>query len=127
MLGLMMDTPLLTTDALRYAATAHGETEIVSRNVDGSIHRYCYAAAMERCLRLSAALQSLGLSKGDRVGSLAWNTHHHFELFYGVTGQGFVLHTINPRLFEETLFKIINHPDTHWIFSNAPPPRLADP
>ena len=60
MLGLMMDTPLLTTDALRYAATAHGETEIVSRNVDGSIHRYCYSAVAERCLRLSAALLAAG-------------------------------------------------------------------
>ena len=58
MLGLMMDTPLLTTDILRYAATAHGGTEIVSRSVDGGIHRYCYAAAKERCLRLSAALQA---------------------------------------------------------------------
>jgi fatty-acyl-CoA synthase len=101
MLDLMMDRPLLITDALRYAATAHGDTEIVSRNIDGSIHRYSYSAAKQRCLRLSAALQSLGLSQGDRLGSLAWNTHHHFELFYGVTGQGLVLHTINPRLFRK--------------------------
>ncbi len=126
MLGLMMDTPLLTTDILRYAATAHGETEIVSRNVDGSIHRTCYSAAKERCLRLSAALQSFGLSKGDRLGSLAWNTHHHFELFYGVTGQGLVLHTINPRLFEETLIRIINHAEDRWIFIDAATLKLAE-
>src|SRR5258708_2769238 len=81
---------------------------------------------MDRCLRLSGALQSLGLSKGDRVGSLAWNTHHHFELFYGVTGQGFVLHTINPRLFEETLVKIINHAEDRWIFIDAATLRLAE-
>src|SRR5260370_33008291 len=115
MLGLMMDTPLLTTDALRYAATAHGETEIVSRNVDGSIHRYCYAAAMGRCLRLSAALQSLGLSKGARAGSLSWHTHHHFELFYGVTGQGFLLHTINPPLFARTLVEIFIQAEDQWM------------
>jgi fatty-acyl-CoA synthase len=115
MLGLMMDTPLLTTDILRYGAIARGETEIVSRNVDGGIHRYSYFAAKDRCLRLSAALQSFGLSHGDRVGSLAWNTHHHFELFYGVTGQGLVLHTINPRLFEETLVKIIDHAEDQWM------------
>ncbi len=126
MLGLMMDTPLLTTDILRYAATAHGETEIVSRNVDGSIHRTCYSAAKERCLRLSAALQSFGLSKGDRLGSLAWNTHHHFELFYGVTGQGLVLHTINPRLYEETLVRIINHAEDQWIFIDAATLKLAE-
>ena len=126
MLGLMMDTPLLTTDILRYAATAHGETEIVSRNVDGRIYRYCYSAAKERCLRLSAALQSFGLSKGDRLGSLAWNTHHHFELFYGVTGQGLVLHTINPRLFEETLIRIINHAEDQWIFIDAATLKLAE-
>ncbi len=126
MLGLMMDTPLLTTDILRYAATAHGETEIVSRNVDGSIHRTCYSAAKERCLRLSGALQSFGLSKGDRLGSLAWNTHHHFELFYGVTGQGLVLHTINPRLFEETLIRIINHAEDRWIFIDAATLKLAE-
>jgi acyl-CoA synthetase (AMP-forming)/AMP-acid ligase II len=126
MLGLMMDTPLLTADILRYAATAHGETEIVSCNVDGDIHRYSYAAAKERCLRLSAALQSFGLSSGDRLGSLAWNTHHHFELFYGVTGQGLVLHTINPRLFEETLIKIINHAEDQWIFVDPATLTLAE-
>jgi acyl-CoA synthetase (AMP-forming)/AMP-acid ligase II len=126
MLGLMMDTPLLTTDILRYAATAHGETEIVSRNVDGSIHRTCYSIAKKRCLRLSAALDSFGLARGDRLGSLAWNTHHHFELFYGVTGQGLVLHTINPRLFEETLVRIINHAEDQWIFIDAATLKLAE-
>ena len=126
MLGLMMDTPLLTTDILRYAATAHGETEIVSRNVDDGIHRTCYSTARERCLRLSAALDSFGLSRGDRLGSLAWNTHHHFELFYGVTGQGLVLHTINPRLFEETLVRIINHAEDQWIFIDAATLKLAE-
>ena len=126
MLGLMMDTPLLTTECLRYAANAHGDTEIVSRGVDGSIHRYSYSAARQRCLQLSAALQSFGLSQGDRLGSLAWNTHHHFELFYGVTGQGLVLHTINPRLFEETLVKIINHAEDQWIFIDGATLRLAE-
>lgn len=126
MLGLMMDTPLLTTDILRYAATAHAETEIVSRNVDGSIHRTCYSAAKQRCLRLSAALDTFGLSRGDRLGSLAWNTHHHFELFYGVTGQGLVLHTINPRLFEDTLVRIINHAEDQWIFIDAATLKLAE-
>jgi ABC-type branched-subunit amino acid transport system substrate-binding protein len=79
MLGLTMDTPLLSTDILRYAVIAHGETEIVSRNLDRSIYRYSYSAAKDRCLRLSATLQP-GLSAGDRLGSLAWNIHNNFEL-----------------------------------------------
>ena len=79
MLGLTMDTPLLSTDILRYAVIAHGETEIVSRNLDRSIYRYSYSAAKDRCLRLSATLQS-GLSTGDGLGSLAWNIHNNFEL-----------------------------------------------
>jgi len=82
MLGLTMDTPLLSTDILRYAVIAHGETEIVSRNLDRSIYRYSYSAAKDRCLRLSATLQS-GLSTGDRLGSLAWNIHNNFELLRG--------------------------------------------
>jgi 3-(methylthio)propionyl---CoA ligase len=119
MLGLMMDTPLLTTGILRYAAVAHGETQVVSRGINGSIHRYCYSDAKLRCQRLSAALLSLGLRPGDRVGSLLWNTHHHFELFYGATGEGIVLHTVNPRLSDDTLVTIINHAEDRWMVVDA--------
>src|SRR5882672_27754 len=126
MLGLMMDAPLLTTGMLRYAAVAHGDTEVVSRCIDGGIFRYSYSDAILRCKKLSAALLSLGIKPGDRVGSLLWNTHHHFELFYGVTGQGIVLHTINPRLYEETLVRIINHAEDQWIFIDAATLKLAE-
>jgi len=126
MLGLMMETPLLVTEILHYATTAHGKTEVVSRNVDGSIHRYSYVDAKKRSLKLSAALVPLGVKFGDRVGSLAWNTHHHFELFYGVTGQGIVLHTVNPRLFEETLVKIISHAEDQWMFIDPATLSLAE-
>ena len=126
MLGLMMETPLLVSEILHYATTAHGKTEVVSRNVDGSIHRYSYVDAKKRSLKLSAALASLGVKFGDRVGSLAWNTHHHFELFYGVTGQGIVLHTVNPRLFEETLVKIISHAEDQWMFIDPATLSLAE-
>jgi acyl-CoA synthetase (AMP-forming)/AMP-acid ligase II len=124
--GLMMDAPLLTTGILRYAAVAHGETRIVSRCVDGSIDSYSYREAKARCQRLSAALLSLGLEPGDRVGSLLWNTHHHFELFYGTTGQGIVLHTINPRLYDETLLTIVNHAEDRWIVVDAATIALAE-
>jgi fatty-acyl-CoA synthase len=126
MRGLMMDAPLLTTGILRYAAVAHGETQVVSRRIDGGIHRYSYSEAMARCRKLSAALLSLGLNQGDRVGSLLWNTHHHFELFYGATGQGIVLHTINPRLFDDTLVTIINHAEDRWIVVDAATMPLAE-
>ena len=126
MLGLMMETPLLVSEILHYATTAHGKTQVVSRNVDGSIHRYTYTDAKKRSLKLSAALASLGVKFGDRVGSLAWNTHHHFELFYGVTGQGIVLHTVNPRLFEETLVKIISHAEDQWMFIDPATLSLAE-
>ena len=126
MRGLMMDAPLLTSGILRYAALAHGDTQIVSRRIDGGIHRYPYSQAMARCRRLSAALLSLGLRPGDRVGSLLWNTHHHFELFYGATCQGIVLHTINPRLFDDTLVTIINHAEDRWIVVDAATIALAE-
>jgi acyl-CoA synthetase (AMP-forming)/AMP-acid ligase II len=126
MRGLMMDAPLLTTGILRYASVAHGETQVVSRRIDGGIHRYCYSDAKARCQKLSAALMSLGLGQGDRVGSLLWNTHHHFELFYGATGQGIVLHTINPRLFDDTLVTIINHAEDRWIVVDAATIGLAE-
>ncbi|WP_398474583.1 AMP-binding protein [Tardiphaga sp.] len=126
MRGLMMDTPLLLTDMLRHAAIAHGATEVVSRMIDGGIHRYSYRQALDRCRRLSAALAAFDLAPGDRIGSLAWNTHHHFELFYGIPGQGYVLHTLNPRLHEDTLVQIITHAEDTWIFIDAATLPLAE-
>ncbi len=126
MLGLMMDTPLSTSGILNYAAIAHGGTQIVSRRIDGSLFRYSYADANTRCRKLSAALLSLGLTEGDRIGSLLWNTHYHFEMFYGATAEGIILHTINPRLFDETLIAIINHAEDRWIVVDAATLSLAE-
>ncbi|MCW5749834.1 MAG: long-chain fatty acid--CoA ligase [Alphaproteobacteria bacterium] len=115
MRGLMMDTPLLVSAMIEHAASVHGDMEIVARTIEGGLHRYSYAEAALRCRRLAQALLRLGVQPGDRVASLAWNTHHHFELFYGVSGFGAVLHTINPRLFEEQLVYIVNHAEDSWI------------
>jgi len=115
MRGLIMETPLLISGIIEHAAATHGATEIVSRTVEGGLHRYTYADARARAKRLAKALLALGVRSGDRVGSLAWNTHHHFELFYGVSGTGAVLHTINPRLFEEQIAFIVNHAEDKWI------------
>jgi 3-(methylthio)propionyl---CoA ligase len=107
--GLMQPTPLQIIDILRFAATAHPKREIVSRLVDEPLFRYDYAAALKRAERAAKALRKLGVKSGDRVASLAWNTHRHFELFYAVPGLGAVLNTVNPRLFDEQIVYILSH------------------
>ncbi|HLG46570.1 MAG TPA: long-chain fatty acid--CoA ligase [Reyranella sp.] len=119
MQGLMMDAPLLVSSVLEHAARVHAATEIVARTPEGGMHRTTYAEADARAKRLAKALAALGVQPGDRIGSLAWNTHHHFELFYGVSGSGAVLHTINPRLFDEQLVYIANHAEDSWICIDA--------
>jgi acyl-CoA synthetase (AMP-forming)/AMP-acid ligase II len=116
MLGLMSERPLLISSLLAHAALWHGDTEIVSRTLEGPTHRYTYAAAESRAKRLARALLRRGIGPGDRVGTLAWNTFRHFELYYGISGIGAVCHTINPRLFDEQLVYIINHADDRLLF-----------
>jgi len=113
----MMQTPLRIAGLLEHAAKWHGTTEIVSRLPEGGpLHRYTYAAAHQRAKRLANALTRLGIKNGDRVGTLAWNTHRHFELYYGISGIAAVCHTINPRLFFEQLVYIINHAQDRLLF-----------
>jgi 3-(methylthio)propionyl---CoA ligase len=119
MLGLMSERPLLISSIMRHAATYHGDTEIVSRTVQGPIHRYTYGDAERRSKQLAKALLRLGIGPGDRVATLAWNTFRHFELYYGISGVGAVCHTINPRLFEEQLVYIINHAGDRLIFADT--------
>ncbi|AWK85083.1 3-(methylthio)propionyl-CoA ligase [Azospirillum thermophilum] len=116
--GLMMDAPLLVTSILRHAALYHADTEIVSRTVEGPIHRTTYGEAWVRVQKLAHALAGLGLKPGDRVGTLAWNGYRHLELYYGVGGSGMVCHTINPRLFPEQIAYIINHADDAVLFTD---------
>src|SRR5438105_3728047 len=99
MLGLMMDWPLMIASLLQHAGRCHADAEIVSRTVEGPIHRYTYRDAHARARKLARALTRLGVEPGERVGTLAWNGYRHFELYYGVSGMGAVVHTINPRLF----------------------------
>lgn len=126
MQGLMMDAPLLVSSVIEHAARVHGSIEIAARTAEGGFHRTTYAEAHSRSKRLAKALGVLGVKPGDRVGSLAWNTHHHFELFYGVSGSGAVLHTINPRLFEEQLVYIVNHAGDSWICIDAATLSIAE-
>jgi 3-(methylthio)propionyl---CoA ligase len=109
MLGLMQDQPLLVADLIEHAALNHHDTEIVSRRVEGDLHRYTYRDAARRCRQLANALDAIGLAAGERIGTLAWNGYRHFELYYGVAGSGRVVHTINPRLSPAQIVWIVNH------------------
>ncbi len=116
MLGLMSDRPLLISSIITHAAAYHGAVEIASRSVEGPIHRYTYAAAERRAKQLARALVRLGIAPGDRVGTLAWNTYRHVELYYAISGIGAVCHTINPRLFDEQIVYIVNHAADRLLF-----------
>ncbi len=116
MQGLMMDMPLLISGLIKYAADHHGEAEVVAREIEGDLHRYTYADAHPRMQKMALALKRLGMNKGDRVGTLAFNTHRHFEMFYAAPGMGYVLHTVNPRLFPDQLVYIINHAEDRLLF-----------
>ncbi len=112
----MMQRPLLISSLIEYAAANHGDTEIVSRRVEGDIHRYNYREANRRAKKLANALKHLGVKLGDRVGTLAWNGYRHFEIYYGVSGMGAITHTINPRLFPEQIAYIVNHAEDGVLF-----------
>jgi 3-(methylthio)propionyl---CoA ligase len=114
--GLMMDQPLLIASLLRHAAAQHGDTEVVSRTIEGPIHRYTYRDAERRARQLAQALGRLGVGPGDRVATLAWNGYRHLELYYAVSGSGAVIHTINPRLFPDQLVYIVNHAEDRFVF-----------
>ena len=116
MQGLMMDAPLLITDLIRHADRHHGETEIVSKAVEGGIHRYTYREAHKRSRRLAKALAALGAKPADRVATLAWNGYRHFEVYYAAAGSGAVIHTINPRLFPDQIVYIANHAEDKLVF-----------
>jgi fatty-acyl-CoA synthase len=116
MLGLMQQRPLLISSLIDHAANLHGAREIVSRDKDGAIHRTTYAQIAIRAKRLANALDALGVGFGDRVATLAWNGFRHLELYYGVTGAGRVLHTVNPRLFPEQIQYIIDHAGNGVVF-----------
>jgi fatty-acyl-CoA synthase len=116
MKGLMMYTPLLVSAIAEHAARFHGDREIVSVTADNPLHRYTVGEAVKRSRQVANALVKLGLQQGDRVATLAWNDYRHLELYYGISGAGFVCHTINPRLFAEQQVFIVNHAEDRFIF-----------
>ena len=109
MLGLMQSQPLLISNLIEFADRHHGDGEIVSRRVEGDIHRYTWSDVAKRSRQVAGALDGMKLAFSDRVATLAWNGYRHLELYFGVSGSGRVLHTINPRLHPDQVAWIANH------------------
>ncbi len=109
MLGLMQSEPLLISSLIDFAERHHGDVEIVSRRVEGDIHRCTYKNVAARSRQVANALDAMKVAQGDRVATLAWNGYRHLELYFGVSGSGRVLHTLNPRLAPDQIAWIANH------------------
>ena len=114
--GSMMQLPLLISSLLVHAERHHGEQEIVSRRVEGDIHRTTFRELAARSRRMANALAGLGIKSGDRVATLAWNGYRHMELYYAVSGSGAVLHTLNPRLHPDQVVYIADHAEDQALF-----------
>ncbi|MBP1202213.1 fatty-acyl-CoA synthase [Duganella sp. 1411] len=115
LLGQMMSQPLLISSIIEFAARHYGSSEIVSRGGEGDLHRYTFRDCHQRAKRLANALHGLGVRPGELVATLAWNGYRHLEAYYGVSGSGAVLHTINPRLHPEQLAYICNHAEDQYL------------
>jgi fatty-acyl-CoA synthase len=109
MLGLMQQQSLLISSLIEFAERHHGDGEVVSRRVEGDIHRYTWADVAKRARQVANALDKLSLGQSERVATLAWNGYRHLELYFGVSGSGRVLHTLNPRLHPDQVVWIANH------------------
>ena len=114
--GLMMDSQLSISSFIKHAEKVHQHGEIVSRKPEGGIFRYTYKDAAKRSRQAANVLKKLGVEHQDRVATLAWNTHRHFELYFAVSGSGAILHTVNPRLFPEQIVFIMNHAENKVLF-----------
>jgi fatty-acyl-CoA synthase len=115
-MGQMMSQPLLISSIIKHADRYYGSNEIVSRRVEGDIHRYTYRDCHRRARQMANALAGLGVKMGDRVATLAWNGYRHLELYYAISGSGAVMHTINPRLHPEQIAYIANHAEDQYLF-----------
>lgn len=114
--GLMQNRPLLTSSLIEHAATFHADTEIVSRLPEGPIRRSTWGELRDHSKQVANAMAELGVTTGDRVGTLAWNSNRHLAMYYGVSGVGAVLHTVNLRLFPEQITYIVNHAEDRVLF-----------
>ncbi|MGD9864572.1 MAG: long-chain-fatty-acid--CoA ligase [Pseudodonghicola sp.] len=120
MLGQMMTKPLLISSLIEHAARYHGETPIVSVNTTGGgVEHTTWGTVAKNARKLGSVLSGLGMEPQARCATIAWNNRRHLEIYYGVSGAGFVCHTINPRLFPEQLVYIVNHAEDKVLFIEA--------
>jgi 3-(methylthio)propionyl---CoA ligase len=115
MLGLMQSQNLSIASLIDFAEKHHGDTEIISRRVEGDIHRSDWATVAKRARQVANALDADEVGQGARVATLAWNGYRHLEIYFGVSGSGRVLHTLNPRLHPEQISWIVNHAEDHVL------------
>jgi fatty-acyl-CoA synthase len=120
MLGNMMQDQLLISGILEHAIQTNPNTEIVSHTIEGSIHRYSILESSKRAKKLANALKKLGIKEGDILGTMALNGYRHYELYFGISGTGSILHTLNPRLFPEQVEYIVNHAEDKFLFIDLP-------
>lgn len=114
--GLNMDRQLLISSLIDYAGRNHSTTAVVATDSAGRVHRTNWTQVHRRSRQVAAALKAAGIERGDRIGTIAWNDHRHLEVYYGITGIGSVLHTVNPRLREQQIAWIINHAQDQLVF-----------
>ncbi|MED5293217.1 MAG: AMP-binding protein, partial [Actinomycetota bacterium] len=114
--GLNMDRQLLISSLIDYAGRNHSATEVVATDSTGCVHRTSWTQVHQRAQQVASALKAAGIEQGQRVGTIAWNDHRHLEVYYGITGIGSVLHTVNPRLREQQIAWIINHAEDQIVF-----------
>jgi fatty-acyl-CoA synthase len=126
LLGQMMDCPLLISGILSSAARHHQQCQIISKRIEGDIHRYNTQNLELRAKKLAQALQQFNFEQGTRVATLAWNGYRHLEIYYGLSGSGLVCHTINPRLFQEQIAYIIEHAQDQMVFFDLSFKGLVD-
>ena len=119
MLGLMQNQPLLISSLIEFAERHHSDGEIVSRRVEGDIHRYTYKDLAARSRQVANALDGMHIGFSDRIATLAWNGYRHMELYFGVSGSGRVLHTLNPRLHPDQVVWIANHAEDQVLCFDA--------
>ena len=125
MVGQMMNLPLLISEQIEFAARFHGSAEVITRTVEGPIHRSTWGEIARRARKLANALQKMGVKRGDRVATIAWNTHRHLEVYFAVSSFGAVLHTVNPRLPLDQLRYVVDHAEDVAVFFDTTFVRLA--
>ncbi len=116
MRGQMMPNDLLISDLLEHAVRNHAQQQIISRRLDGRIVRHSFHEFAQRCRQLAGVLQDLDVRVGDRIATLAWNTHRHLEAYYAISGIGAIVHTVNPRLFAHQIEYILQHAEDRILF-----------